>query len=114
MTKTVSKIFTELIKLADESDDKYLEMHSEEQVMMHCAEEMSECSAALLKLLRVRAGKPISSMTEEHALEHGIEELADALSTGFLLMKKMGCEIDIAETHLRKSSEFALLIDGEV
>lgn len=95
------------MRLANETDNDYLEKYNEVQIMVHCAEEMSECSSALSKLVRILLEGPASLIGEKKAREDMIAELADAMSLGYMLMRKLGCEIDVAEIHLNKSTKFA-------
>lgn len=106
MPEETIKIVTDLMKLANESDTEYLNRYNEIQIMVHCAEEMAECSSALDKLVRILLDGPASLVGEREAREHMIEELADAVSMGYILMRKLGCVVDVAEIHLNKSTGF--------
>lgn len=106
MPEETIKIVADLIRLANETDTEYIDDHSDLQIIVHCAEEMAECSSALSKVAREMLGGPRLSITEDKAKEHMMEELADAMSLGYMLIRKLGCEVDIAEIHLKKSKNF--------
>lgn len=105
MNDKITKILAILLD-ADPSDKLYLDKYTPEEIMMHCAEEMSEASAAILKLVRIRENGPTAKIDESGAYEHAMEELADSLSLGYLLARKLNCEEDLALRHLNKSVDF--------
>lgn len=110
VNETVTEVLAILLD-ADKADSVYLNEYTEEQIMLHCAEEMSEASAALLKLLRIKEGGPVSRMGEDEAYKNTLGELADALSTGYLLARKLDCGKELALIHLNKANGFKELME---
>lgn len=106
MPEETIKIVNDLMKLANDTDTAYIDKYSDLQIMIHCAEEMGECACALNKLIRIILDGPKSRITEESAKANMVEELADAMSLGYMLARKLGCETDLAEIHYKKSVSF--------
>lgn len=101
-----------LIKEADATDKAYIDTYDTNQILLHCAEEMSECSSAINKYLRIIFNGPASSVSQHDAYANLKEELSDALSISYLLITKLNLGEEIAQCHLNKSKKFIHLLDN--
>lgn len=101
-----AKMFAE----CDETDQSYIDNNDIIGMMVACGEEAAECSAAIGKWIRTQGIGPITPMSEEEAIENVKEELADVVSTGILLMHKMGWIEECIKRHKKKS----VMCDGRI